>query len=256
MIAFHGFSGCGQDFEANIAGTRRLLDWITPDLPGHGARPGPVPAWSATLDSIGEAFPHKPAEETILLGYSMGGRILLGLLPRLPWQPDAVVLIGANPGIRDQEERRRRRQADQELSRRIEDRGVADFLEFWRRNPLIATQEQIPQPWKSRLHERRMRNRASGLVGALRHLGTGSMPDLRGSLAAIASPTLLVSGESDTRYCSLNVTMASLIPRASAVVIPGAGHAAHLENPPLFEDALVRFLQAETILRPTASSPA
>lgn len=36
LLALHGFTGCGADFQWLAAQTADLFDWHTPDLPGHG----------------------------------------------------------------------------------------------------------------------------------------------------------------------------------------------------------------------------
>jgi 2-succinyl-6-hydroxy-2,4-cyclohexadiene-1-carboxylate synthase len=55
-------------------------------------------------------------------------------------------------------------------------------------------------------------------------------------------PTLLIAGEIDEKYRALGQRMSGLLPRSRLVVIPGAGHAVHLEQPDLFLQAAISFL--------------
>jgi pimeloyl-ACP methyl ester carboxylesterase len=44
-------------------------------------------------------------------------------------------------------------------------------------------------------------------------------------------PVLLIVGERDAKYVEIAERMAVAIPRARLEVVPGAGHACHLEQP-------------------------
>jgi pimeloyl-ACP methyl ester carboxylesterase len=62
-------------------------------------------------------------------------------------------------------------------------------------------------------------------------------------LAAIAAPVLVVHGEHDEAIKRAHVEyVAATIPGAQLLILPGSGHFAFLENPDLFNRALVRFL--------------
>ncbi|MCP5492826.1 MAG: alpha/beta fold hydrolase, partial [Chlamydiales bacterium] len=79
----HGFLGCPQDWNT-----------LTADFP-H-------PFTSPSLEDI------KVTEGSILVGYSMGGRIALSLAAEAPDKFAALILIGANPGIPDEQKPLRR----------------------------------------------------------------------------------------------------------------------------------------------------
>lgn len=67
--------------------------------------------------------------------------------------------------------------------------------------------------------------------------------DRRAALPAIKAPTLLIAGEVDQAAPLKTMQrMADAIPGARIVVIPGAGHLIHLEQPTAFRAALLPFL--------------
>jgi 2-succinyl-6-hydroxy-2,4-cyclohexadiene-1-carboxylate synthase len=176
-----------------------------------------------------------------LAGYSMGGRIALHVALALPERIDRLVLIAASPGIEDAAERAERRAADLALAERIEAVGVAAFAEEWGSQPLFGGQDPRVS---AAAHADRLRNTPAGLAAALRGLGTGAMEPLWARLPELAAPVLLVAGELDGKFAGLAGRMAAAVgPNARVALVPGAGHAAHLEQPERFGDLVERFLE-------------
>jgi 2-succinyl-6-hydroxy-2,4-cyclohexadiene-1-carboxylate synthase len=65
-------------------------------------------------------------------------------------------------------------------------------------------------------------------------------------LGTISVPVLVMAGQHDPRYVALAERTAKGIgDNASCVVVPGAGHSTHLEQPQRFLDALVPWLRRE-----------
>jgi pimeloyl-ACP methyl ester carboxylesterase len=56
-------------------------------------------------------------------------------------------------------------------------------------------------------------------------------------------PSLVVVGADDTPFLAASDYMAAKIPAARKVVIPSAGHAANIDQPQSFNDAVVAFLE-------------
>jgi pimeloyl-ACP methyl ester carboxylesterase len=66
--------------------------------------------------------------------------------------------------------------------------------------------------------------------------------DMRGRLADMTVPTLVINGAHDVSLARGTET-ASLIPGCKHVVIPGTGHACCIEDPAAFDAAVAAFLQ-------------
>ena len=177
-----------------------------------------------------------------VLGYSMGGRLALHLLNLAPERFRALVLVGASPGLADPSKRRARRESDALLASRIRDIGIEAFLAEWSARPLIATQDRIPAPLRERMRLRRLASRAEGLASSLEGMGTGSMHSLWGTLSAIASPGLLLTGAEDPKFTRIARAMLRSWPGAQHRVIEAAGHCPHLEQPAASLAAIRRFL--------------
>ncbi len=142
------------------------------------------------------------------------------------------------PASRTQPERAARRAADEQLATELERDGVAQFLERWLAQPLFAS---LP-PEAAGLDDR-LRNTAAGLASSLRLAGTGTQQPLWDQLAELSMPVLVVAGERDDKFSAIGSRIAEAIgPNATFALVPGAGHACHLEQPDEFLPVLREWL--------------
>ena len=61
-------------------------------------------------------------------------------------------------------------------------------------------------------------------------MGTGNQPSLWAQLAQNQIPLLLLVGEYDDKFTTINTEIAKLCPAASLEIVPKAGHNIHFEN--------------------------
>jgi 2-succinyl-6-hydroxy-2,4-cyclohexadiene-1-carboxylate synthase len=240
VVLVHGFTQTLAAWNP-LAGTlAETLQVVRVDLPGHGGS-GPLDlGFAETAAAIGEA-----GGPATYVGYSMGGRLCLRLAVDRPDLVQALVLIGASPGIADAAERAARRESDAALAADIERLGTAAFLQRWLAQPLLSTFTPAPDDLEARLA-----NTSGGLATALRRLGTGVQEPLWDRLGDLGMPVLAVAGQHDTRYTRFAEEMAEAIGvNAQVVALAGAGHTAHLDRPVSFVRLLSTFLAHH---RPTA----
>lgn len=214
----HSWHECA-DLIARRCGDSPTL--VLPDLPGHGLsaddRSGIADAASQLAARLGQST---------VVGYSMGGRFALHIALAEPNRVERLVLIGTTPGLADERERAERRAADEARATRIEGIGVEAFLDEWLAAPIFAT---LPEAAAGREH--RARNTAAGLADSLRTGGTGAQRSLWDRLGEIQIPVLVLAGELDAKFTAIGRAMAASLPDATFESIPGAGHAAHTEQP-------------------------
>ena len=106
---------------------------------------------------------------------------------------------------------------------------MEEFARRWAtETPVLAGQ---PAEVRERVHADRLRNTPAGLARALRGLGTGALSPLWDRLGELTMPVTLIVGERDAKFRAIAEEMARSIPHAALVVVPGAGHAVHLEAP-------------------------
>ncbi len=249
-LLLHGFTGCGHSFDHLAPLVGDLLSARCPDLPGHHGAPLPRALGTAGFEEAVEKLARGLRRPSVVIGYSQGGRLALALAVRHPEKVSALVLEGANPGLRRPAERAARCRSDEALARSLEQRGLERFVAAWERLPLFAGLRALPAAERAALGARRLDHTAAGLAGALRCLGQGVQPGLWPALAGLSVPTLLLTGSLDDRYTRLARRMARLLPAARRVAVRGAGHAPHLERPDAWADAVRTFLSQLQTLQP------
>lgn len=200
------------------------------------------------LDGVLEDVAALTPDPFVLAGYSMGGRIALHAALAMPERVEALVLIGASPGLAVAAEREERRRADEALADRVERMPIQDFAAEWARTPVLAG---LPDDVLAEVHADRLRSPVAGLARALRGLGTGALPSLWDRLGEIRMPVTLIVGERDEKFQALAAQMAERLPLACVEVVAGAGHAVHLEAP-----GRVAALLSEVAPRPAAPGSA
>lgn len=178
------------------------------------------------VDELLEAAPPGAA----LVAYSMGGRIALEAAGREPRRFGPIVLVGATPGIEDPGERRDRMSADDELAAWMERATIEQVVERWERQPIFETQS--PRLVAAQ-RPGRLSHDPARLAALLRSASPGRVPHRWERLPV---PLLAIAGELDERYAAI----ARRIGRAR--IVPGAGHAAHLEQPERVAALLREFL--------------
>lgn len=225
VVFLHGFTHTAASWDPVVSALAERYRALALDIRGHGSAWAREPvSLAAVLEDLAEAIP----DRATLTGYSMGGRIALHAALALPERIERLVLIGASPGIADGAERAERREADDRLADQVERMSIEAFATRWAQTPVLAGQ---PPGVLAAVHADRLRNHPLGLARALRGLGTGVLPSLWERLGEIRVPVVLVVGERDEKFNAIATEMAASLPRAETVIVPGAGHAVHLEAP-------------------------
>ena len=246
LVLLHGFTGSTESWEPLRAALGDRVATLAVDLPGHGHSGAPEdPARYALCrfaDDLARALDALDVRRAAVLGYSMGGRAALRFALQHPQRVAALVLESASPGLADVRERTERHAADLALADTIERDGVGAFVDEWERLPLWASQAALPERARARLRAQRLRNHAHGLANSLRGGGAGAEPPVTERLGALRMPGLVVAGALDAKYVAIGRLLAAAMPRARLDLVPGAGHAVHLERPTELADAVMAFL--------------
>jgi 2-succinyl-6-hydroxy-2,4-cyclohexadiene-1-carboxylate synthase len=248
LLLLHGFTGSTEtlrDTAERLAAQHRV---VAVDLPGHGRSDAPddIAAYGmeACAEQLATVLERLGIERTHLLGYSMGGRVALGLVALQPARVRSAILVGASAGLADPEARAARLRSDAALADELLTRGLEPFVERWMALPLFRSQwERLGPEHREAARKQRLRNRSESLARSLRGCGTGAQPPLHERLGRVTAPVLLCAGDEDVKFCEIARDLAERLPRGRLCTIPRAGHACHLENPSAFADAALSFLR-------------
>ena len=207
------------------------------------------PAGTTRDERVGEIL-DALAPGAVAVGYSMGGRLALDAALRDPGRLGALVVVGVSAGIEDPAERVVRAEEDEALAALIERSPIEEVVERWERNPVFGTQSEA---LVAAQRPGRLSHEPAALAALLRSAGQGAMEPLWDRLGELRCPVLAVAGEHDERYSAAARRIAAAT-GGNALVLAGAGHAPHLEQPDAFAAALLAFLASHDPPRPAERS--
>ncbi len=153
-------------------------------------------------------------------------------------RPDGLqglIVEGAHPGLRDDDERARRRASDAHWAARFRHEPLEAVFADWYQQPVFAS---LTDAQRRALVALRSRNNGATLAAMLQATSLAEQPDLRAALAECAVPFFYLYGERDDKFRAI----ARELP-AIGHQISHAGHNAHRENPVAVAERLAQILR-------------
>ena len=227
VLLTHGFSASSamwhQNVPALVAAGYRVITW---DMRGHGqsASPGDQALYSAglTVGDMDALLDLAGARKAVVGGMSLGGFMSLQFHLAHPARVRALMLIDTGPGFRNDAARERWNDYARERGDDLEARGDAAL------STSAETRLQVQN--------------FAGLKRAAYGMLTQQSADAINSLPDIKVPTLVVVGDRDEPFLAASEYMATKIRGARKVTIANAGHAANVDQPAAFNEAVLAFL--------------
>lgn len=238
FLFLHGFLGSHEDWR--MASLTNTFNCLLINLPGHGK--------SIQLDSdsyrfknaselIGDIIKQTPQQRCHVIGYSLGGRLALYFALQHPEMVRSLTLLSTSPGLATESERVQRRQDDEKLAQRLETEDIETILRDWYNQPLFTSLANNKELLETTI-VRRKQHDPKEWAKALRGLGVGSQPSLWEMLPTVTVPTLLLTGESDSKFIAIAKKMKEKNERFRIETIANAGHALHVEQPTAVADSI------------------
>jgi 2-succinyl-6-hydroxy-2,4-cyclohexadiene-1-carboxylate synthase len=247
IMLLHGFTGSRSSWTPFLPALATKYHVVIPDLPGHGESFVSPNIYNMTMNvtaqDLKEILQRLGIKHTGILGYSMGGRLALHMQLYAAELVDFLILESSTAGIANFGERIERRQKDDSLAGKIESRGLTWFVDYWSNIPLFSAHSRLPSAVKERERQIRLSHNPYGLAQSLRAAGTGRQASLWPVLPYYRAPTLIIAGEDDEKFQAIGRHLHRQLSRSQFIVIDGAGHTTHLEQPERFSTAVTDFLQ-------------
>jgi len=229
LLLSHGYSATSQMWAGQTEALSRDFQLIVWDMRGHGRSdyPEDLAAYSeaATVGDMATILDAVGAKRAIVGGLSLGGYMSLAFNLAHPERVRALLIVDTGPGYRNDEAREGWNRNAVRTAERYESEGLGRLA--------VGTAEMRTSTHRS----------ADGLARAARGMLTQKDARVMASLPTIAAPSLVVVGADDTPFLAASDYMAAKIPGARKVVIPGAGHAANIDQPAAFNTAILEFLR-------------
>lgn len=223
--AISGFLGLPSDWDFLQSHQVKAVDWQA--YPFHS-----LPDWGAHFNQWVERQGKGPS---VLIGYSLGGRLALHVLLNQPDLWKGAVIISAHPGLADEAERTKRLAHDQQWAERFENEEWQPLMDAWNSQDIFS-HDPIVFERKEKDYQR------PRLVQALLHGSLGCQIDLRKQISELQVPLLWITGSKDQRFSSIARGLSFKHRLSQAIKVEGAGHRVPWAQPAAFKRLLLDFL--------------
>lgn len=241
IVAIHGFLGLPSDWDALKAAVIKVapnIDFQTVDL--FSAQPTlqatlkekNMTEWAKKFNRLQK---NKHVERNILLGYSLGGRLALQAAFDKPGLWDEVALVSAHPGTISEEDRHRRRLADNDWAEKFLNLPWNDVVRLWNGQPVFIGSEE-----PKRLEQEFNRD---SLAAALVNWSLAEQDFVAGKIVPLKPKLHWFAGDKDRKFIDLfqNLKVDGFVEDIN--VVKGASHRVIFDNPEELARLLVQRLK-------------
>jgi pimeloyl-ACP methyl ester carboxylesterase len=244
LVLSHEFSGGYKSWRPQIdafSTDHRVLVYNNRGYPPSTVPDDPA-AYSQeqSIEDLRALLDHAGVERPVLIGFSMGGSIVLNFALAHAASVRALVLAGTGTGSIDKAQNAR---DFGPIADRFIEEGPARVGEDYLRGPTrVQLLRKNPAAWKQLFAEFGELS-PIGMAYTLRgvQLRRPTMYELEPGLRTLRVPTLVIVGEEDAPALEPSRFLARTIPGATLRVLPGTGHTVQLEEPHVFNDAVRQF---------------
>jgi pimeloyl-ACP methyl ester carboxylesterase len=246
VVFCHEFASDYRGWDPQVRAFGRSYRCIT--FSYRGFPPSSVPespeAYSQDhlIEDLRALVEHLKINEAHFVGFSMGGSVVLNFALRYPELCRTIVVVGAGSGTTN------RAQFEHDIDATVnllKTRGIEGFADVYGEGPTrLPFKRKDPHGYavfRRQLADHSATGQALTMLGVLRPRPT--IFALEPQLNTLQVPTLIVIGDEDEPCVDPAVFMKRHIPSAGLLVLPQSGHAVNLEEPALFNAAVLEFFR-------------
>jgi pimeloyl-ACP methyl ester carboxylesterase len=246
VVFCHEFAGDYRAWDPQVRAFARLYRCIT--YSHRGYPPSTVPAdpdaytQELLIEDLRGLLDHLGIEQAHIVGFSMGGSVVLNFALRHADRCRSLVVVGTGAGTTNRE----RFLGDIEnVVELIDTRGIRGFAETYAEGPTrVQLKRKDPHGWRvfrAQLAEHSPVGQSLTMQGVMRRRPT--IFSLEAELRALRVPTLIIIGDEDEPCVDVAVFLKRQIPSSGLLVFPQSGHTVNLEEPALFNASVLEFLR-------------
>ena len=225
-VLVHGLALDARMWDDQVPALKDIATLVRYDVRGFGRSTRDADTPYSHANDLWRLLDHLEIDKAVLVGLSMGGRIVLEATLAAPERVLALVLLDAVlDGVPWDPDSERGMQA---IGEGFRSGGLEEAKAAWLRHDFFVPAKRTPD----------LARRLAEMVGGYSGVNWTSAdphaphPHSIELLATIATPTTVVSAELDVPcFHEMSAVLADRIPGARKVTVPGVGHMVNMEAP-------------------------
>ncbi len=247
LVLSHEFAGTYKSWEPQVRFFSRRYQVITYNH--RGFPPSDVPEKASDysqdilVEDLYQLLRHLGIKETYVGGCSMGGNIALNFGIAHPEMTRALIIVSAGAGSTGRDTFVPKLEG---MAQQVEKVGWKVLAEQYAQEPnRIQLKKKDPRGWQEFVDDLAAHSN-EGSVPLIREVIIKRPPvsELEARLKRLKIPALIMIGDEDEMCLDPALIMKKHLPGAGLLVLPQSGHAINLEEPDIFNRALLDFLTA------------
>jgi pimeloyl-ACP methyl ester carboxylesterase len=231
LLLSHAYAASHKMWDPQIEPLSANYMVITWDMRGHGRSDSPEDeaeySEEKTVEDMRLILAAEGVSRAVIGGLSLGGYMSFAFYLAHPEMVAGLLLVDTGPGYRNPEAREGWNKMAYKQADRYLEQGLAGLPP--------AAEVQVGAS---------LQGSPEGLAKAARGMLAQSHPRVMEAIEAIQVPALILVGANDTPFLQAADVMAAKLPNSRKIVIDDAGHAANMDQPAIFNKAVLEFLES------------
>lgn len=240
LIFIHGFPFNKSTWDKQLEYLQQFTRVIAYDVRGFGQSSNNTDECSITMfaDDLIDFMDALQIDRAIVCGLSMGGYIILNAISRYKHRFAGIILCDTQC-IADTNAVREKRYATIE---QIKQEGTENYALAFVKNMFTNQSVEQHKPFVAEIKNSITANKSSSIISGLKALANRAATC--SELGDIDIPTLIICGKEDmVTPIAQSIFLQENIPNAKLVLIDNAAHLSNIEQPEIFNNTLLDFIQ-------------